>query len=125
MGRAAGGVAHTSKQPGERLVVPSAIAVKRQAPWFDVKDWGSCDAAGYFYHVGRSDEVIISAGWTMSAVEIEHTVLTLVLVVEAAVIGVPSVLWGSAIRRIACAPRGEGMARGILKSCHREAACGC
>ena len=59
MGRAAGGVAHTSEQPGERLVVPSAIAVKRQAPWFDVKDWGSWDAAGYFYHVGRSDEVII------------------------------------------------------------------
>ena len=95
--------------------MPSAIAVTRQAPWFDVKDWGCSDAVGYFYHVGRSDEVIISAGWTMSAVEIEHTLLTHVLVVDAAVIGVPSVLWGSAIRRMTCAPRGERMARGILK----------
>ena len=68
--------------------MPSAIAVTRQAPWFDVKGWESSDAVGYFYHVGRSDEVIISAGWTMSAVEIEHTLLTHVLVVEAAVIGV-------------------------------------
>ncbi len=51
----------------------------------------------------------------MSAVEIEHTLLTHVLVVDAAVIGVPSVLWGSAIRRMTCAPRGERMARGILK----------
>ena len=58
------------------MVQPSAIAVKRQVPWFDSKDRGSYDAAGYFYHEGRSDEVIISAGWTMGAVEIEHTLLT-------------------------------------------------
>jgi acetyl-CoA synthetase len=81
------------------LVVPSVIAVKRQAPWLDVKDLGSWDAAGYFYHEGRSDELIISAGCTLSAVEIEHTPLTHVLVIEAAVIGVPDILWGSVVRR--------------------------
>jgi acyl-CoA synthetase (AMP-forming)/AMP-acid ligase II len=86
------------------LVVPSAIAVRRQAPWFAVKDRGSCDAAGWFYHEGRSDGVIISAGWTMSAVEIEHRLLTHVLVVEAAVIGVPGVLWWSAVGRMARPP---------------------
>jgi len=51
------------------------IAVKRKGQWFYVKDRGYCDEAGYFYHEGRSDDVIISAGWTMSAVEIEQTLL--------------------------------------------------
>ena len=47
------------------------------------------DDEGYFFHSGRSDDVIISAGWTMSAVEIENILLTHVSVAEAAVIGVP------------------------------------
>jgi hypothetical protein len=81
----------TSRASG--LVGPSVIAVKRQTPRFD-EGRGSCDAAGYFYHKHRSDELIISAGWTLSAAEIEHTRLTHVLVVEAAVIGVPDILWG-------------------------------
>ena len=43
--------------------------------WFRVKDRGSVDADGYFFHAGRSDDVIISAGWTMSALEIEQALL--------------------------------------------------
>lgn len=64
------------------------IAVKRRGQWFRVKDRGYVDEDGYFYHAGRSDDVIISAGWTMSAVEIEQTVLHHPDVREAAVIGV-------------------------------------
>src|SRR5215468_9065630 len=70
------------------------IAVQRKGQWFYVKDRGYCDAEGYFYHEGRSDDVIISAGWTMSAVEIEQTLLTHLLVVEAAVVGVLDVVRG-------------------------------
>lgn len=64
------------------------IAVRRKASWFLVKDRGWMDEDGYFYHAGRSDDVIISAGWTMSAVEIEDTLLKHPMVREAAVIGV-------------------------------------
>src|SRR5207237_1160299 len=46
------------------------IAVRRRGEWFRVKDRGSVDADGYFFHAGRSDDVISSAGWTMSALEI-------------------------------------------------------
>jgi acetyl-CoA synthetase len=74
------------------------IAVKRQGQWFYVKDRGYCDEAGYFYHAGRSDDVIISAGWTMSAVEIEQTLLKHPLVVEAAVVGMPDPLRGHIAR---------------------------
>ena len=74
------------------------IAVKRKGQWFSVKDRGYCDAEGYFYHEGRSDDVIISAGWTMSALEIEQTLLKHPAVVEAAVVGVPDALRGQVVK---------------------------
>ncbi|MFN0305522.1 MAG: acyl-CoA synthetase, partial [Burkholderiales bacterium] len=51
------------------------IAVKRKGEWFYIKDRGRRDEEGYFFHEGRSDDVIISAGWTMSAVEIENSLM--------------------------------------------------
>ena len=47
------------------------------------------DAEGYIHHGGRSDDIIISAGWTLSALEIEQALLAHPEVREAAVIGVP------------------------------------
>jgi acetyl-CoA synthetase len=70
------------------------IAVRRRGQYFCVKDRGWMDADGYFWHGGRSDDVIISAGWTMSAVEIEDVLLRHPDVREAAVIGVPDELRG-------------------------------
>jgi acetyl-CoA synthetase len=67
---------------------PGEIAVRRKDGWFFVKDRGFLDEDGYFHHAGRSDDVIISAGWTMSAVEIEDTLLKHPDVREAAVVGV-------------------------------------
>lgn len=74
------------------------IAVRRRGAWFRVKDLGKTDADGYFYHAGRADDVIISAGWTMSAVEIENTLLTHPAVLEAAVIGVPDTMRGQVVK---------------------------
>ncbi|MEC9248295.1 MAG: AMP-binding protein, partial [Pseudomonadota bacterium] len=74
------------------------ISVKRKGEWFRVKDFGYYDEEGYFFHAGRSDDVIISAGWTMSAVEIENILLTHESVVEAAVIGIPDELRGQVAR---------------------------
>lgn len=64
------------------------IAVRRKDGWFLVKDRGWMDADGYVHHVGRSDDAIISGGYTMSAVEIEDTLLKHPDVREAAVVGV-------------------------------------
>jgi len=57
--------------------------------WESTKDRAKVDDEGYLYHCGRADDVIISAGWTMSAVEIEHTMLKHPNVKEVGVIGVP------------------------------------
>jgi acetyl-CoA synthetase len=67
---------------------PGEIAVRRKGAWFPLKDRGWVDADGYFHHSGRSDDVIISAGWTMSAVEIEDVLLKHPDVRDAAVVGI-------------------------------------
>jgi acetyl-CoA synthetase len=65
------------------------IVVRRGAAWFRSKDLGHTDEDGYYYHDGRADDVIISSGWTMSAVEIEDVLLKHADVAECAVIAVP------------------------------------
>ncbi len=74
------------------------IKVRRHDAWFPTKDRGRMDAGGYFYHAGRADDVIISAGWTMSAVEIENSLLKHPGVHAAAVIGVPDPLRGLVVK---------------------------
>lgn len=65
------------------------IVVLRRGQWLSTKDLGYVDEDGYFFYGGRADDVIISAGWTMSAIEIENILLMHADVLEAAVIGVP------------------------------------
>jgi acetyl-CoA synthetase len=74
----------TPTEPG----VVGELMLWRRDRWETTKDLAKIDADGYFYHAGRADDVIISAGWTMSAVEIENTLLKHPDVKEAAVVGV-------------------------------------
>ncbi len=88
------------------------IAVRRKDGWFRVKDRGWMDADGYVHHEGRSDDVIISAGWTMSAVEIEDALLSHPEVREAAVVGAPDEVRGQIPKAYVVAERaGPGFAR--------------
>ncbi len=66
--------------------------------WETTKDLARRDKDGYLYHCGRADDVIISAGWTMSAVEIENTMLKHPDVEEVAVIGVPDETRGQVVK---------------------------
>ncbi len=96
--------------PGQRLEVqrpdgtPSPadetgeLMLWRRDKWETTKDRAQIDADGYFYHKGRADDVIISAGWTMSAVEIENTMLKHDAVLECAVIGVPDEQRGMVVK---------------------------
>jgi acetyl-CoA synthetase len=88
------------------------IAVRRKDGWFLIKDRGRMDADGYFFIDGRSDDAIISAGWTMSAVEIENALLAHPDVHEAAVIGVTDSLRGQIPKAFVVAGRaGEDFAQ--------------
>ena len=78
--------------------VTGQLMVWRKGVWVPTKDLGRTDDDGYFYHGGRADDVIISAGWTMSAVEIENVILMHPDVLEAAVIGVPDSVRGQVVK---------------------------
>lgn len=84
----------TPCRPGET----GEIKIRRRGAWVATKDLGRIDADGYFFHGGRADDVIISAGWTMSAVEIEDVMLKHPQVREVAAIGVPDPVRGQVVK---------------------------
>lgn len=65
----------------------------RMAPdgrrWFVTGDRAERDAEGYFFHRGRSDDVINSAGYRIGPSEVENAVMDHPGVLETAVIGIP------------------------------------
>lgn len=81
------------------------LMVERRGAWFPTKDLGHVDADGYFFHGGRADDVIISAGWTMSAVEIEDAILKHEDVLEAACVGSPDEARGQVVKAFLVARR--------------------
>lgn len=84
------------------------LKIWRGDAWLATKDLGKVDRDGNFYHAGRADDVIISAGWTMSAVEIEDAILKHTDVLEAAAIGVPDALRGQVVKAFVVARREAG-----------------
>ena len=83
--------------PAEPGVVGELMLWRRNG-WESTKDLARVDEEGYFFHCGRAGDVIISAGWTMSAVEIENTLLKHGDVKEVAVIGVADATRGQLVK---------------------------
>jgi acetyl-CoA synthetase len=101
LGKPVPGVRVEVQRPDGSAAAPNEtgeIKVWRRGEWFATKDRGHMDEDGYFFHAGRADDVIISAGWTMSAVEIEDVLLAHPDVSEAAVIGVADGLRGQVVK---------------------------
>jgi acetyl-CoA synthetase len=91
------------------------IKVWRHGAWFPTKDRGRIDSDGYFWHEGRSDDVIISAGWTIGPAEVEDAIMKHPEVAEAAVIGVPDETRGQIVKAFVVTrrPPGAGLAQEI------------
>lgn len=85
--------------------VMGEMKVWRRDRWIPTKDLGRTDEDGYFFHGGRADDVIISAGWTMSAIEIEDAVMKHPDVREVGAIGVPDALRGQVVKAFVVADR--------------------
>lgn len=101
MGKAVPGVEVQVQNPDGSPTEPEVVGelmVKKRGAWFPTKDLGRVDADGYFYHAGRADDVIISAGWTIGAVEVEDAVLSHPSVSECAVIGAPDEIRGLIVK---------------------------
>ena len=81
------------------------LFLKRRGNWLSTKDLAHIDEDGYFFHGGRADDVIISAGWTMSAVEIENVLMKHDDVEAAAAIGVKDEIRGMVVKAFVVSKR--------------------
>ncbi len=68
---------------------PEATQKKYTGNWFHTGDIGYRDNDGYLWFMGRSDDVISSAGYRIGPGEIEDSLLKHEAVLQAAVIGTP------------------------------------
>ncbi len=66
--------------------------------WYYTGDTASRDADGYLWFVGRSDDLISSAGYRISPFEVESALLEHDSVMESAVIGVPDETRGQLVK---------------------------
>jgi acetyl-CoA synthetase len=101
LGKAVPNIEVEVQKPDGQCAAPNEVGeikLKRRGEWYPTKDLGHVDEDGYFYHGGRADDVIISAGWTMSAVEIENAILAHPDIKEAAAIGVPDEMRGQIVK---------------------------
>jgi len=68
--------------------------------WCTIGDVGYLDEEGYLYLVDRRKDLIKSGGVNVYPVEIEEVLLEDAAVAEAAVIGVPNLVWGEAVHAV-------------------------
>jgi long-chain acyl-CoA synthetase len=79
-----------------------------------------CDEFGFFYFVGRRDDIIKSRGEKVVPKEIENLLYQLPQVSEAAVIGVPDEVLGQAVKVIVVARNGDLSEQQVRQHCKRH-----
>ncbi|WP_175813522.1 acetate--CoA ligase [Burkholderia contaminans] len=75
--------------------------------WYLTGDLARRDADGYYWFVGRADDVIKSAGHLIGPFEVESVLMTHPAVAEAAVIGKPDPVAGESIKAFVALNRGH------------------
>lgn len=76
----------------------AANAACRRGDWYVTGDRAVKDAEGYFWFVGRADDVIKTSGYRVGPFEVESALLEHAAVAESAVIGVPDERIGQRIK---------------------------
>ena len=77
---------------------PEATAEKTRGGWLRTGDIARRDEDGYIWFLGRADDLIISAGYRISPLEVEQCLLAHDAVLSAAVVGVPDELRGQIVK---------------------------
>ena len=77
---------------------PERNAEAHRRGWYVTGDRGIRDADGYFWFVGRADDVILSSAYRIGPFEVESALLEHPAVAEAAVVGVPDELRGQIVK---------------------------
>ncbi len=77
---------------------PDATKGKFVNGWMRTGDLGYVNDEGYFHFVGRSDDIISSAGYRIGPVEVEEVLVKHPAVVMAAVVGSPDAVRGEIVK---------------------------
>ena len=82
--------------------------------WYITGDLARRDADGYFWFVGRADDIIKTAGHMVGPFEVESTLMEHPAVAEAGVIGKPDPMIGETRQGLR---RPQGRVRSRARSC--------
>ena len=77
---------------------PAENAARFQGGWYLTGDRAVRDADGYYWFVGRADDVIKSAGYRIGPFEVESALIEHPAVIEAAVVGKPDPVRGQVVK---------------------------
>ena len=77
---------------------PEVMAQSFQGDWYLTGDKAYTDEDGYFWFVGRADDVIISAGYRIGPFEVESALLEHAVVAESAVVASPDPVRGEIVK---------------------------
>jgi medium-chain acyl-CoA synthetase len=77
---------------------PEATAHSFVGDWYLTGDRGMRDENGYFWFVGRADDVIISAGYRIGPFEVESALIEHEAVMESAVVASPDEMRGAVVK---------------------------
>lgn len=102
---------------------PEATNASFRDGWFYTGDLGYFDEEGYLFIVGRKKDMVKSGGISIYPLEIEGVLYQHPDVVEAAVIGVPDVQWGEAVKAVVVLREGAHIGGdGLIPFCRERLA---
>ena len=94
---------------------PQATASAFVDGWYRSGDLVRRDADGFFWFVGRGDDVIKSAGHLIGPFEVESVLMEHPAVAEAAVIGIPDPVVGDVVKAFVTLRHGHDESPALLK----------
>lgn len=82
----------------EYYLDPERTKASFRGEWYLTGDQASRDEDGYFWFEGRSDDIIISSGYTIGPFEVEDALMKHAAVQECAVVAAPDEIRGSVVK---------------------------
>jgi acyl-coenzyme A synthetase/AMP-(fatty) acid ligase len=105
---------------------PEETAASRRGRWYLTGDRAQLDDDGYFWFVGRADDVISSAGYRIGPFEVESALLEHPAVLESAVVGSPDPDRGNIVKAFVVLRAGhsgsDALVRELQEHCRKVTA---
>lgn len=99
----------------EYLGNPEATAEAYRGDWYITGDRGVKDKDGYFWFVGRADDVILSSGYRIGPFEIESVLIEHPAVEESAVVASPDEVRGEVVKAFVVLTEGHNPSDALIK----------